>query len=152
MPMANHLRYRGSRVVNLSVEDQFLVMLIKLRRNREDFELGKIFDISTTQVGNIFVTWVSFVYELWSKVEIWPTRELVNYYVPKQFRQHHPSTRVIVDGTEIPIIKPKNSTAQQATFSSYKHHNTIKFLVGATPGGLCHFALMAMQVPQAIGK
>lgn len=92
-----------------------------------------------TAVGNKFLTWVNFVYELWSKVNIWPSRCLVDYYMPEIFKQYHPATRVIVDGTEVPITKPTNPTAQQATFSSYKHHNTIKFLVGATTGGLLAF-------------
>lgn len=139
LPMANHLHYRGSQVINVSVEDQLLLMLIKLRRNKQDFELSKIFGISTTAVGNIFITWVNFVFELWSQVNIWPSRALVDYYMPKSFKQHHPNTRVIVDGTEIFIAKPNNPISQQATFSSYKHHNTIKFLVGATPGGLISF-------------
>ncbi|CAH2087126.1 unnamed protein product [Euphydryas editha] len=139
LPMAHHLNYRGSQVINISVMDQFLLMLVKLRRNKPDFEMAKMFGISTTAVGNIFVTWVNFVYELWKKIDIWPSRSLVNYYMPDLFKQYHPATRVIIDSTEIPISKPKNPTAQQATFSSYKHHNTIKFLVGATPGGLISF-------------
>lgn len=139
LPMAHHLHYRGSQVINVMIEDQFLIMLIKLRRNKPDFELSKIFGISITEIGNIFVTWINFVFNLWSQVNIWPSRALTDYYMPKLFRQYHPSTRVIVDGTEVPITKPSNPTAQQATFSSYKHHNTIKFLVGATPGGLISF-------------
>lgn len=32
--------------------------------------------------------------------------------------------------------KPDNPVSQQASWSSYKHANTLKILVGATPGGL----------------
>ena len=32
--------------------------------------------------------------------------------------------------------KPKNHRAKAETFSSYKHHNTVKFLIGVTPSGL----------------
>lgn len=35
--------------------------------------------------------------------------------------------------------KPKNPSAQQATFSTYKNRNTVKVLVGATPGGLVSY-------------
>ena len=31
------------------------------------------------------------------------------------------------------INKPKNILARAQTFSSYKHHNTVKFLIGITP-------------------
>ncbi|CAD6207450.1 GSCOCG00012703001-RA-CDS, partial [Cotesia congregata] len=45
------------------------------------------------------------------------------------FKKFYPSTRVIVDATEIPIDKPSNPIAQQATFSTYKNKNTVKVLV-----------------------
>ncbi|XP_022823099.1 uncharacterized protein LOC111354063 [Spodoptera litura] len=70
VPMANHLKYRWSQVICLSVEDQFLMLLIKLRRNTTDFELSKIFCVSTTEVSNIIVTWINFVNDVWSLVDI----------------------------------------------------------------------------------
>nr|XP_037872963.1 uncharacterized protein LOC101736528 isoform X2 [Bombyx mori] len=136
LPMANDIRYRWSRVVGISIEDQFLMLLIKLRRNTTDFELSKIFGVSKTEVSNIVVTWINFVSDIWSLIDIWPSRSLVNYYMPNCFRTHYPSTRVIIDGTEIGIQKPSQPDTQKASFSSYKHKNTLKFLVGASPGGL----------------
>lgn len=59
--------------------------------------------------------------------------------MPNCFRTHYPSTRVIIDGTEIGIQKPSQPDAQKASFSSYKHKNTLKFLVGASPGGLLSY-------------
>ena len=35
--------------------------------------------------------------------------------------------------------KPKNVLARAQTFSNYKHHNTIKFLIGIAPQGLISF-------------
>ena len=52
-------------------------------------------------------------------------------------------TRTIVDGTEIPIQKPKKPTAQRASFSTYKNRNTVKVLVGATSGCLIPYVLEA---------
>lgn len=46
---------------------------------------------------------------------------------------------MIIDGTEIGIQKPSQPDAQKASFSSYKHKNTLKFLVGASPGGLLSY-------------
>ena len=73
------------------------------------------------------------------ELQWWPSRELVSAFAPSDFRAKFPSTRVIVDGTEIPIQKPKQPLAQQATFSMYKNRNTVKVLVGATPGGLVSY-------------
>ncbi|XP_047041908.1 uncharacterized protein LOC124645958 [Helicoverpa zea] len=136
MPMANDIKYRWSRVICLSIEEQFLMLLIKLRRNKPDFELGKMFGVSKTEVSNVIITWINFVNDLWSLINIWPSRELVNFYMPNSFKTNYPSTRIIIDGTEIPIQKPSQPDAQKASFSQYKHKNTLKFLVGSSPGGL----------------
>ena len=44
-------------------------------------------------------------------------------------------TTVIIDCFEIFIDRPTNLLARVQTFSSYKHHNTVKVLIGITPQG-----------------
>ena len=45
---------------------------------------------------------------------------------------------VIIDCFEVFIEKPSNLLARDQTFSNYKHHNTIKILIGITPqGSIC---------------
>ena len=46
---------------------------------------------------------------------------------------------VIIDCFEVFIEKPTNLLARAQTFSSYKHHNTIKILIGITPQGTVSF-------------
>ena len=46
---------------------------------------------------------------------------------------------MIVDATEVRVKQPSNPRAQKASFSTYKHSNTVKVLVGVTPGGLTSF-------------
>ena len=56
------------------------------------------------------------------------------------FRNHFGANiAVIVDCFEISINKPKNILARAQTFSSYKHHNTVKFLIGITPQGVISY-------------
>ena len=58
--------------------------------------------------------------------------------MPLAFKNLYPSTRCIIDATEIFIQKPQNPSAQQLTFSSYKNHNTFKALIAISPsGGIC---------------
>ncbi len=45
------------------------------------------------------------------------------------------SVAVILDCFEIFIDRPSNLLARVSTWSSYKHHNTVKVLVGITPQG-----------------
>ncbi|XP_045781879.1 uncharacterized protein LOC123878621 [Maniola jurtina] len=138
-PMCYNLNYLRSTVMNVCVRDQMLITMMKLRRYLPDFELAFLFGISETNVANIFITWINFMYEIWNLIDIWPTKELVEYFMPEAFKRGFPSTRIIVDTTEIPITKPGNPIAQQVTFSNYNHKNTVKAMIGATPGGLISY-------------
>jgi len=75
----------------------------------------------------------------WRKANIWPPGNLVRCFAPTDFKAKFPTTRIIVDDTECPIKQPKAPRAQRATFSPYKNRNSVKILVGSTPGGLVNF-------------
>ncbi|XP_069102281.1 uncharacterized protein [Argopecten irradians] len=138
-PAAYSLEYIGHQVCNMSVENQFFMTLMKLRRHTTNFELSRLFGISDNTVSNIVLTWINFMYLQWKELDLWPVRELVHHFTPSDFGLKFPTTRLIVDGTECPIKKPKAPKAQQATFSTYKNRNTVKTLVGATPGGFISY-------------
>ena len=46
---------------------------------------------------------------------------------------------MIIDGTEVFIETPSDLHLQSSTWSQYKHHNTVKFLVACTPYGAIFF-------------
>ena len=98
-----------------------------------------MFQINEKEVTNIFVTWINFLYFQFQDIEWWPSRDLVRFFSPSEFYKKFPSTRAIIDGTEIPMKKPKQPVLQQATYSTYKNRNTAKVLVAVTPGGLVSF-------------
>ncbi|XP_069117620.1 uncharacterized protein [Argopecten irradians] len=137
------LKYIFFQIDTVSVEDQFFMTLMKLRRYTTNFELSKFFSISDSSVKNIVYTWIIFMSKQWQEINIWPSRSLVRYFAPSDFKAKFPTTRVIVDGTECPIKKPRAPKAQQGTFSTYKNRNTIKILVGSTPGGLVNYVSTA---------
>ncbi|XP_013383545.2 uncharacterized protein LOC106153937 [Lingula anatina] len=68
-------------------------------------------------------------------VPIWPPRDVVHEFMPQCFKQEYPSTRIILDCTEIYIQTPSHFRVQSETNSSYKSHNTAKGLVGIAPNG-----------------
>lgn len=133
------IKYYRSECRTLSLLDQFLVTLIKIRQYKTNFELAYLFSVSETTIGNIFVSWVDHMYMMWKKLNIWCSRDLVSYHMPVDFKRQFPNTRVILDGLEIPIMKPQNPISQQLTFSTYKNKNTLKVVVGVSPGGLVTF-------------
>ncbi len=66
----------------------------------------------------------------------WPDRENLWKTMPLCFCINFgKSVAVILDCFEIFIDRPSNLLARASTWSSYKHHNTVKVLVGITPQG-----------------
>ena len=56
--------------------------------------------------------------------------------MPQLFKMQSPTTRVIVDATEVFIQQP---ALQQLTFSTYKSHNTYKGIIWISPSGAVTF-------------
>jgi len=110
-----------------------------MRLHIPNFELSRMFKISKNSVANVFITWINFMAVQWRKLHLFASRDATTFFMPYDFRHKFPSTRLIIDGMECPIKKPHNPVTQQATFSSYKNRNTIKVVVGSTPGGLISY-------------
>ena len=45
----------------------------------------------------------------------------------------------MLDASEVFIDTPNDCNYSRSTWSNYKHHNTVKFLVGCTPNGAISF-------------
>ena len=90
-------------------------------------------------VSRICITWIYFLYIKLKEIPMWPKQESVRSCMPTCFKQLHPTTRVIIDATEMFIETPSLPELQQMTFSSYKNHNTYKALIGISPGGAITF-------------
>ena len=133
------MKYYHGATPTMALEDQFFLTLVRLRLNKPHWETAVLFKINEKEVRNIFITWINFLYYHFQDIDWWPSRSLVKYFSPSDFRKKFPTTRVIIDGTEIPLNKPKQPVAQQATYSTYKNRNTAKVLIGITPGGLVSY-------------
>ncbi|XP_074656695.1 uncharacterized protein LOC141909910 [Tubulanus polymorphus] len=119
--------------------DQLFLTLIKLRQAKENIELSFMFNISESTAGSIIDLWIRFMYYQFKELDIWPSKDNIVNYMPKNFGKQFGKTRVILDATEIPIAKPSNVTAQSATFSTYKNKKTLKTMIGITPHGMVSY-------------
>ena len=114
-------------------------MLTRLRCAFPLEDLGVRFNMSTSNVSRILITWYDCLHIQLRALPIWATKQTVIETMPKCFKDLYPKTRVIIDCTEIFTEMPTSYRSQSATFSNYKHHNTAKALVGIAPSGAVTF-------------
>lgn len=118
---------------------QLIMTLIKLRLNLPFCDLGNRFGCHHTTAARIFVKVLNILYYRFKSLIAWPEREDLKRNVPACFKDNFKSVTAIIDCFEIFIEKPSNLDAAAKTWSNYKHHHTIKFLIGITPQGQISF-------------
>lgn len=124
----------------LSKFEKLLLVLMRLRLNLPVQDLAYRFNISTASVSRIFLAVLHVLYVRLKPLIHWPSREELQRTMPAEFRQYFGrKVAVIIDCFEIFIERPSNLLARAHTWSSYKHHNTVKFLIGITPQGSVSF-------------
>ena len=122
----------------MSLFDEYLVTLVRLRRGYDVEHMAYLFAVSKSQISRIFITWVNLLYQCLQPLLKWPSRDLLEANMPSTFKAY-PRTRVIIDATEFHIEKPFRPHAQKRTWSNYKQANTFKLLVGIMPSGAITF-------------
>ena len=140
MVVVEHVASHVSRQTqNLSRFREFVMVLIKLRLYVPLQDLAYGFVVSVTTVSRIFCYWI-VVMDVRLKFMIsWPVREQLWQTMPMCFQYAFGKEVVVIDCFEVFIERPSNLLARAQTFSSYKHHNTFKVLVGITPQGSISF-------------
>ena len=122
-----------------SVFEQFVLVLMKLRLNLGDQDLVYQFQITQSTVSRYCDRWMDVLYTSLSCLVTWPEREELMKTMPIEFRKHFRKCVIIIDCFEVFIERPTSQTARSQTWSNYKHHNTIKYLIGVTPQGSVAF-------------
>ena len=106
--------------------------------------MGKDFTITITITITILLLLFYYYYftslcQHLKEIEWMPSSEQVLGCLPAVFKDKYPMSYAIIDGSEIFIEMPSDLRMQSSTWSDYKHHNTLKFLVGCTPNGVVLF-------------
>ncbi|CAL9699712.1 unnamed protein product [Knipowitschia caucasica] len=117
-----------------------MMVLMKLRLNLSQQDLGYRFKVSTSCVSNVFLGVVHVLFIRMRGFILWPDREDLQMSMPMEFRKNFGvKVSIIIDCFEIFIERPSNYLARAETWSNYKHHNTVKYLMGITPQGAVSF-------------
>ncbi|KAJ8927219.1 hypothetical protein NQ314_020341 [Rhamnusium bicolor] len=131
----------GWSVVNISRINQFLMTCMKLKLNPIHKDLALRFGCSVATVSNIVITWLHVMhvclYKKFLENQI-PTRHKNKTCMPSSFSPFT-NCKMVIDCTEIYTEVPSQLDKQKYTYSSYKHRNTLKGLVGVAPNGTITF-------------
>ena len=125
--------------VRLCDADRLLLTLMRLRLGLLVQDLAYRFGISESTVSDIFLAWIDAMYCSLKFLIKWPDQETCKSNMPQIFKDLYPKARCIIDCSEIFTERPYAYQARAQTYSNYKKHNTVKFLVGITPCGAISF-------------
>ena len=123
---------------------EFVLTLIKLKLNMPLEDLAYRFNVSVSTISRVFLAWIVARDTRLSPLTKWPDREDLWRTMPQCFQfSFGNKTTVYIDCFEVFIDRLSNLLVPAQTFSSYKHHNTIKVLIGITPQGTISFVSKA---------
>jgi len=111
---------------------------MKLRSGLLNEDLAGRFELLMATVSSIFTTWIKVLDSLLSPTIVLPLSECIRANLPRCF-SNYKNLRGILDCTEVYIERPRDLKLQALTWSDYKKHNTVKFLVVITPRGRIGF-------------
>lgn len=114
------------------------MVLVRLRQGFDMQHLGVLFGVSASTASRIVSAWITFLATELSPLIAWPSQGSLQNRSIRAFK-YFKSTIAVIDCTEFFIQRATSTTSQRKTWSSYKHHNTIKLLVACTPSGTITF-------------
>ena len=98
-----------------------------------------LLQLPKSTISRHLIYWINFLYFSLGSLPIWQSKEVVQKSMPASFKKTFPSTRYIIDCTELFCQRPSSLAIQSSPYSSYKHHLTYKALIGIAPSGAITF-------------
>lgn len=120
---------------SLSLEDEILMTLMRIRLDAPVADLAFRFGISTGHASNIITTFIIFLSLKLEQLIYWPTPDETLAYKYHHFSGTFNKCEGIGDCTEQYVEHSKNVAAQYQTYSTYKSRNTLKILIFCTKSG-----------------
>lgn len=81
----------------LSLKDELLIVLMRLRLNSMLEDLGYRFHVSKSTISRIFQAWIDVMYARLKFLIVWPSRDVVRHNMPQVFKDLYPNCCCIID-------------------------------------------------------
>ncbi|XP_062597605.1 uncharacterized protein LOC134259027 [Saccostrea cucullata] len=122
---------------SLKLEDQLLIVFMKLKLNLRDIDLAHRFCVSRPTISNIFHSLVHALHEMLYKGVVdtcFPSQLKCKGSMPKAFAEFS-SARASMDAIETTQDIPGHLDTQAMAYSSYKSRHTVKAVTCVAPNG-----------------
>jgi len=119
----------------LSPFEIIVMFFMRIRLNLVEEDIGYRFGVHQSKVSRNFYKVLDVMDVKLSHLIKWPERQILQEILHMSFRHYFKKCCVIIDCTEVFVERPSDLMARAQTWSNYKHHNTVKFLLGITPQG-----------------
>ena len=124
----------------LSKFEQFLLSLMRIKMNVSIKYLAYQFSVHYSTITRVFNNVLDVCYvRLVPLLVVWPEMEAVKLSMPLSFKKNYPRCISIIDCFEIFHNRPSSLDARAKTYSNYKSHNTLKYLISISPQGVITF-------------
>jgi len=111
----------------LTPTQKLLLVLMRLRQNFPQNDLAFRFNIDQSSVSRTLNQWIPLLRIQLKALISWPQSLIGPTEPPYNLL---PNEVGIIDGTEIFMQQPSNLETQKSSYSDYKSHTTVKYLVG----------------------
>ncbi|KAK9693332.1 DDE superfamily endonuclease [Popillia japonica] len=153
------------RLHSISIKERVILTMMKLKQNSSYAMLGCLFGINSNLCRSYILAFLPLIASVVRPMIYFPTTEEIKNNMPKCFEKFEDvriiidcteihiqkpkclccsfekfeDVRIIIDCTEIHIQKPKCLCCRICFYSHYKGCETVKFMVGCSPGGIITF-------------
>ena len=121
-----------------SLQEELLVLLMKLHIAIITELLSDIFEISSVEVSQIINTWVKMLAATLYPIIFWALKQMIHQHLPKSLEDYQ-HLWCTIDCTKTFIERPHDLELQANTWNDYKKPNRTKFHIGITPNGAISF-------------
>ena len=87
--------------VKMDPKEQLFLVISWLKGGFSLKHLSWLFDLTKSTTSRYIITWINLMYFTLGSIPIWPSKDQIKETMPKSFKETYPTTRCIIDCTEL---------------------------------------------------